>query len=54
MTDSAERDYYRNVAKAIHGEEKQLITHDQLRRTMKLMEAVFRSGETGEVIKETI
>ena len=51
---SDERDYYRNVAKAIHGEEKQLITHDQLRRTMKLMEAVFRSGETGEVIKETI
>lgn len=51
---SDERDYYRNVAKAIRGEEKQLITHDQLRRTMKLMEAVFRSGETGEVIKETI
>lgn len=52
--DSDIHDFYRNVIKAIRGEEEQLITHDQLRRTMKLMEAVFKSAETQEVIKEII
>ena len=51
---SDEKDYYKNVAKAILGEETQIVTHGQLRRTMKLMEAVFRSGETGEVVREII
>ena len=36
-------DFYRNVAKAIDGEEPQLITHRQLMRVMKIMEAAFAS-----------
>ena len=46
------RDFYRNVIRACRGEEEQLIRHDQLMRVMKLMEAVFRSGETGEVVRD--
>jgi len=38
-------DFYRNVFKAIQGEEKPLITHDQLRRTMRLMEVIFEAAE---------
>ena len=36
-------DFYRNVVKAIDGEEPQLITHRQLMRVMKIMEAAFAS-----------
>ncbi len=36
-------DFYRNVVKAIDGEETQLITHPQLMRVMKVMEAAFES-----------
>lgn len=46
------RDFYRNVVKAIHGEESQLITHKQLMRTLKLMETIFESAEKNEVIKD--
>lgn len=48
------KDFYRNVIRAIRGQEPQLITHAQLRRTMKLMEAVFESARRNEVIHETI
>jgi predicted dehydrogenase len=48
------RDFYRNVARAIHGEEKQLITHAQLMRVMRLMEAMFRSAELNEVVHTRI
>ena len=44
------RDFYRNVIKACRGEEEQLIRHDQVMNVMKLMEAIFRSGETGQVV----
>ena len=46
------RDFYRNVIKAIHGEESQIVTHKQLMRVMKLMEAVFESAEKNVVIKD--
>lgn len=40
-------DFYRNVAKAVDGIEPQLITHPQLMRVLKLMEACTKSDETG-------
>ena len=46
--------YYINVVKAIRGQEPVNITHDQLRRSMKLMEAVFESAAKNEVIHTTI
>ena len=46
------REFYRNVAKAIHGQEPQLITHSQLLRVMKLMEAIFESAAENKVITD--
>ncbi len=43
-------DFYRNFVKAIDGEEEQLITHDQLRRSMKIMEAAFESDRLGRPV----
>jgi len=43
-------DFYKNVVAAVEGKEEQLIKHDELMRVMKLMEAVFRSAETGSVV----
>ena len=40
-------DFYRNVCAAIDGKESQIVTHDQLMRVMKVMEAAFRSDELG-------
>lgn len=47
-------DFYRNVVKAIDGIEPQLVTHDQIRRVMKIMEASFESDRTGEVVRTHI
>lgn len=47
-------DFYRNLCKAIDGVEPQLITHDQMRRVMKIMEACFESDRTGEVVRTNI
>lgn len=46
------RDYYRNICKAIRGEEEQLIKHHELLRVMKLMEAIFESAEQNKVITD--
>ena len=46
------RDFYRNVIKAIAGEEEQLIKHEELMRVMKLMEAIFESAEQNKVITD--
>lgn len=46
------RDFYRNVVKAIHGEETQIVTHKQVMRVMKLMEAIRLSAQTNTVIKD--
>ena len=34
----------------MHGEAEIVVTHDQQRRLMKLLEAVFESARKGEVI----
>ena len=46
------RDFYRNVIKAIAGEEEQLVKHAEVMRVMKLMEAIFESGEQNKVITD--
>lgn len=48
------RDFYRNVAEVLRSGAAPLVTHQQQRRLMKLMEAVFRSAETGTVLHEKI
>ncbi|MBQ7839861.1 MAG: Gfo/Idh/MocA family oxidoreductase [Lachnospiraceae bacterium] len=50
--DSDIKDFYRNVISAINGESEQLIKHEELMRVMKLMEAIFESGENNVVIKD--
>ena len=44
-------DFYRNVCAAIDGKETQIVTHAQLLRVMKVMEAAFRSDELGAPIE---
>jgi predicted dehydrogenase len=39
-------EYYKNVIAAIQGNEQPLITHEQVRRSTKLMEAIFESHAT--------
>ncbi len=46
------RDFYRNVCKAIVGEEEQLIKPDEVMRVMKLMEAIFESADKNIVITD--
>lgn len=48
------RDFYRNVIKAINGEEELIVKLDQVVRSMKLMETVFRSAELNQVIFDEI
>lgn len=43
-------DYYDNIYDVIRNGASPLITHDQQRRLMKLMEAIFESAEKNEVI----
>ena len=44
------RDFYRNVMKAVAGEEEQKIKLPEVMRVMKLMEAIFESSEKKEVV----
>ena len=44
-------EYYKNVIATLNGEAKIVVTHDQLRRSMKLIEAVFQSAETNQVVE---
>jgi predicted dehydrogenase len=48
------RDFYRNVIKAMEGEEEIIVKHCQLTRVMKLMETIFKSAELGEIIHDSI
>ncbi len=48
------RDYYRNIIKAVRGEEKQIVTHPQMMRVVKLMEACFKSAEENCVVHTRI
>jgi predicted dehydrogenase len=43
-------DFYRNVVRAIDGKEKQIVTHEQLMRVMKIMEAAFESDRLGRPV----
>ncbi len=43
-------DFYRNVCHALDGLEPQLITHEQLMRVMRVMEAAFESDRLCQVI----
>jgi len=52
--DSDVRDYYRNFVKAIAGEEEQLVTHAQMMRVVRLMEACFKSAEENAVVHTRI
>lgn len=47
LPESDVHDFYRNLCRAIDGTEKQLITHAQVMRVMKIMEAAFKSDEIG-------
>ena len=44
------RDYYRNIAKVVNGEASPIVTHDQQRELMHLMEAIFESAEKNQVV----
>ena len=44
------KDFYNNVVATIKGEAQSLITHNQLMRVMKLMEAIFDSAEKQQVV----
>lgn len=44
------KDYYRNIAAVVNGEAEQIVTHDQQRELMKLMEAIFESAEKNQVV----
>ncbi|MBQ7293088.1 MAG: Gfo/Idh/MocA family oxidoreductase [Clostridia bacterium] len=46
-------DFYRNLVKAIDGEEEQIVTHKQLMRVMRVMEAAFESDRVGAPIEFT-
>ncbi len=43
-------EFYRNVVKAIKGEESALITHEQEIRLIGLVEAIFKSAQTNSVV----
>ncbi len=43
-------DYYRNFCAAIEGREEQLVTHPQMLRVMRVIEAAFESVEKNQVI----
>jgi len=44
-------DFYRNFADAIDGKVTQIVTHAQLMRSMKIMEAAFRSDALGAPVE---
>ena len=44
-------DFYRNFVSAIDGKCTQLVTHDQMRLDMKIMEHAFKSSQLNQIIK---
>jgi predicted dehydrogenase len=44
-------DFYRNFVKAIDGVEPMLVSHDQMRLDLKIIEYAFKSAETGMPVK---
>lgn len=47
-------DYYRNFCAAIEGREELIVTHPQMMRVLKLMEACFRSVDEDQRIDVNI
>ena len=47
-------DFYRNYTRAIDGKEEQLIKNCEVRRVLLVMEAAFKSGESGNALKTDI
>lgn len=47
-------DYYRNFCKAVEGKESQLVTHEQMMRVMRVIEAGFESVEKNAPVKLSI
>ena len=45
------RDFYRNVCACIRGAAEPIVTHDQQRRLVRLLELVFESAEKNETLK---
>lgn len=43
-------EYYKNVFKYLKGEDATLVTHDEQRRLIRLVEAIFKSGENNTVV----
>ena len=43
------RDYYRNIADAINGEALQIVTHKEMLRVMRVIEAMLWSSKNNEV-----
>lgn len=44
-------DFYRNFCRVIDGKESLVVNHEQMRVVMQVIEAAFKSAETGEVVK---
>lgn len=44
-------EYYKNVFAYLRGEQDIIVTHDQQRRLLKLVEAIFESGKTNKVVE---
>ena len=47
-------DYYRNFVKAVDGKETQLVTHPEMRRVLRVIEAAFASVDANQVIHTQI
>ncbi len=47
-------DYYRNFCRAVRGEEPQTVTHPQMMRVLRVIEAGFVSAEQNQVIQVNI
>ena len=47
-------DFYRNICAAIEGRETQLVTHDEMMRVLRVIEAAFKSVELGTCIECSI
>jgi len=44
------KDYYRNIKDVVEGKAEQIVKHDEVMAVMRLMEDIFKSAETGQII----
>ena len=45
------RDFYRNLAAALRGEAPLAVLPEEVRENVRVMEAAFRSAESGDVVR---